>query len=260
MSKLAGFSVPHAEVARTSSGLSALKLLALVAVVGALVGTGYVFNSQKQHYDAELAKVRQDNQELEKLREENKTLKRRGNASDEIERLRQDNAELHVLRNEVKQLRDQKKQFDSNKVEVAQLRATVQQTVKQQQQVAAENQQLKAQQFMQQQQQYAVTGQRPPGSPGQPQYGVGAQGQTSLADPQQAEALRNACTANLKQLHGAIQQWALENKQTATSKVDLNGIRTFLAGGRIPACPAGGSYSFTTVANAPRCSVPGHHL
>jgi competence protein ComGC len=78
--------------------------------------------------------------------------------------------------------------------------------------------------------------------------------------PRTPAAQKFACINNLKQLDGAVQQWALENKKTSTSKVDVSGIKDYLRGSVLPICPAGGSYSFTTVADAPKCTVAGHSL
>ena len=74
-------------------------------------------------------------------------------------------------------------------------------------------------------------------------------------------AMTNICLNNLRQVDGAKQMWALENKkddsQTPTGQ-DLNkylkrGFNTFV-------CPAGGSYSINPVGQKPTCSIPGHRL
>jgi hypothetical protein len=76
----------------------------------------------------------------------------------------------------------------------------------------------------------------------------------------------NACVANLKQIQGAIEMYALESMLKPTDRVTINDI----SGGEEKAvrplinagltCPAGGTYSVTTVGEPPRCSVPGHTL
>jgi hypothetical protein len=71
-------------------------------------------------------------------------------------------------------------------------------------------------------------------------------------------AQKNACTANQRQLEGATEQWALENKKRGTDRVDVAMVREYLRGGVLPTCPAGGTYSFTTVQERPTCSLPGH--
>jgi hypothetical protein len=77
---------------------------------------------------------------------------------------------------------------------------------------------------------------------------------------------QNVCTANLKQIEGAIEMYALENKLAATNRItfaDISGgtnkmIRSLINVDLI--CPAGGTYSITTVGKPPRCSVPGHSI
>jgi len=67
---------------------------------------------------------------------------------------------------------------------------------------------------------------------------------------------KGACIANLKQIDGAIQQWALENKKKDTDPVDIEGAKNFLKGGVLPTCPSGaGSYAAgKTVADPPTCT------
>jgi prepilin-type N-terminal cleavage/methylation domain-containing protein len=70
----------------------------------------------------------------------------------------------------------------------------------------------------------------------------------------------NACINNLRQIDGAIQQWALENKQGATANVLFADISGYLKNAVI--CPSGGttfadSYTITTVAAKPVCAKVG---
>lgn len=80
-------------------------------------------------------------------------------------------------------------------------------------------------------------------------------------------ACTNACIANLKQLQGAIEQWALESKITnlahRVTVTDISGGADKYIRQSINSelkCPAGGTYSVTTVGEEPRCSVAGHTL
>src|SRR4029077_14150909 len=69
---------------------------------------------------------------------------------------------------------------------------------------------------------------------------------------------QNACINNLRQIDGAIQQWALENKQSSGASVTLSLVKPYIkmdSTGNIPACPAAGTYTGTTVATNPTCSV-----
>ncbi|KAF0168313.1 MAG: Uncharacterized protein FD161_4977 [Limisphaerales bacterium] len=75
-----------------------------------------------------------------------------------------------------------------------------------------------------------------------------------------ATAQKNACIANLKQLDGAVQQWALENKKAATDTYALTDttVLAFMKGSLLPACPGGGTYSAgATVSASPSCSLSG---
>jgi len=68
-------------------------------------------------------------------------------------------------------------------------------------------------------------------------------------------AEKNYCIANLKQIDGAIQQWALENKVPETNAPDLNAVMKYLKGHKLPQCNQGGKYSpGRTIADAPTCS------
>ena len=66
----------------------------------------------------------------------------------------------------------------------------------------------------------------------------------------------NACINNLRQIDGAVQQWALEQKKGATAAVTSADVSPYLK--TLPVCPAGGtafsdSYTVTTVAASPVC-------
>jgi hypothetical protein len=76
-------------------------------------------------------------------------------------------------------------------------------------------------------------------------------------------AQMNACISNLRQIDGAIQMWALENKKPENVSVTYDDIRPYLKADLV--CPAGGttfsdSYSITTVGQRPKClKVPETH-
>ena len=66
----------------------------------------------------------------------------------------------------------------------------------------------------------------------------------------------NACINNLRQVDGAIQQWALETKQSGSAAVAFNDISGYLKNSVI--CPSGGttfadSYTIVDVATKPVC-------
>lgn len=71
---------------------------------------------------------------------------------------------------------------------------------------------------------------------------------------------QNACINNLRQIDGAIQQWALENNKASSSSVTSGNVTPYLgrgASGQFPTCPSGGTYSLTTVSVKPTCSKSG---
>jgi len=73
----------------------------------------------------------------------------------------------------------------------------------------------------------------------------------------------NACINNLRQIDGAVQQWALENQKTASATVVQASLNKYLgrgAAGTWPTCPAGGTYAVTTVATKPSCTIANHVL
>ena len=78
-----------------------------------------------------------------------------------------------------------------------------------------------------------------------------------------ATAQKNACIANLKQIDGAVQSWALEGKKAATDTYLLSDttLLAYLTGSAAPACPGGGTYSAgATVSGYPTCDQSGHTL
>ena len=74
---------------------------------------------------------------------------------------------------------------------------------------------------------------------------------------------KNACINNLRQVDGAIQQWALENKKAASSAVVLTDVTPYLKNSVV--CPAGGttysdSYTISTVAVKTTCQKATTHV
>ena len=74
---------------------------------------------------------------------------------------------------------------------------------------------------------------------------------------------QNACINNLRQIDGAVQQWALENKKTSGDSVSLGQVKPYIkldSSSNIPSCPAGGTYAVSTVSNSPTCNITNHAL
>jgi prepilin-type N-terminal cleavage/methylation domain-containing protein len=66
----------------------------------------------------------------------------------------------------------------------------------------------------------------------------------------------NACINNLRQIDGAVQQWALEQKKSASASVVESDVTPFLKNSLV--CPSGGtkfsdSYTLVDASTAPAC-------
>ena len=82
-----------------------------------------------------------------------------------------------------------------------------------------------------------------------------------IANAQAEAQQRNACINNLRQIDGAKQQWALENKMATTDTpvtTDLVGTDKYLK--VAPSCPANGSYTFNNCSTWPTCTLSDHTL
>ena len=75
---------------------------------------------------------------------------------------------------------------------------------------------------------------------------------------------QNACINNLRQIDGAIQQWALEKKKDTAASVAETDVTPYLKNSVV--CPSGGttfadSYTIVDVATRPVCQkVPSTHV
>ena len=74
-------------------------------------------------------------------------------------------------------------------------------------------------------------------------------------------AQKNACIANLKQIQGGIQVWAIDNNKTGSSSVGMTDLVSDYIK-KTPTCPKGGTYTLSTVDADPSCSLSadGHTL
>jgi len=74
-----------------------------------------------------------------------------------------------------------------------------------------------------------------------------------------ATSQANACINNLRQIDAAANQFALEKGQTTGSTFTLSSDLTpyikLNSSNQIPPCPAGGTYTSSTVGVAPTCSL-----
>src|ERR1051325_706173 len=73
-------------------------------------------------------------------------------------------------------------------------------------------------------------------------------------------AQKNACINNLRQIDGAKEQWALENKKTQGAVCASTDINDYIKSG-FPTCPGGGAaYVVGNVGVAPTCNIADHVL
>ncbi|MBI5774679.1 MAG: hypothetical protein HZA89_13165 [Verrucomicrobia bacterium] len=227
---------------RRETGSALTPWIVVVAVAAVAGGVIFKMYSTAETQQRELAALRAEKKELDALRTEAQELPKLRAIAREMEVVKKEAETVHRLRNEVSQLRAEQQQFIKAQGEVQQLKGALQQQQAQAQELRAQQAQLQA---------AAMAAQR---------TAQGAVPNPAATQAAQAEALKNACIANLKQLDGATQQWALENKLTANSAVNAEGIKNYLRGRMLPVCPAGGTYSFTIVKDTPRCTIPGHAL
>jgi len=86
-----------------------------------------------------------------------------------------------------------------------------------------------------------------------------------------ATAQANACINNMRQIEGAVNQFALEAHKTTGASInwpsDLTPYIKLNSSGSIPPCPASGAYTVATIGASPQvaCSLantvtPGHFM
>ena len=76
-------------------------------------------------------------------------------------------------------------------------------------------------------------------------------------------AQKNACISNLRQIDGAKETWALENRvgpEDAVVADGPTGVNSYIKGGQTPLCPAGGKYDYGVLNGKPTCTVTGHTI
>ena len=71
---------------------------------------------------------------------------------------------------------------------------------------------------------------------------------------------KNACINNLRQIDGAKQQWAFENRKSDEAVPGEDDIKVYLSKNLMPSCPGGGTYTIGAVNADPTCSKEGHEL
>jgi hypothetical protein len=76
--------------------------------------------------------------------------------------------------------------------------------------------------------------------------------------PRKSRHPKNWCINNLRQIDGAKEQWALENKRSTNDPAIESEIVLYIKGGLLPICPEGGKYILGKAGEPPRCTFPQH--
>jgi len=210
----------------------------LVAVIG-IAAAAYFFTANKTS-TAQVATLQQEIHELQPLRVEIATLKTNVVPPDELARLRKDGEDVLRLRNEVRQLREAKSTL-TQQAQTAQTAA-----LQAQQQAAQARTEADAAKHN-----IAITAEQAAALAAR--YGLAPTNSPAV------DAL-NACINNLRQLDGAKQQWALENRKTAEDVPGRQDLLPYIRADRLPQCPGGGRYTVGAVNVSPTCTIPGHAL
>ena len=73
-----------------------------------------------------------------------------------------------------------------------------------------------------------------------------------------ADSQQSACINNLRQIDGAINEWALETGQTTGATVgSVTTVSVYIklnSNNRVPSCPANGTYTVGNVGDSPQVS------
>jgi hypothetical protein len=198
-------------------------VLPWIIVLGLAVGV-FALYSSNQRQAAELAQLRQQSEDAQKLQAPAEARSEPAASQEELTQLRKDHEDVLRLRNEVRQLRDEKQQL-ARQAQAAQNVAANSQQQEQLQKLTAENQQLKLQTQVIQQRDQITT-----------------------------------CINNLRQIDGAKEQWALESQKPAGTLVSTQDLAPYFPNKAVPACPAGGIYTLNPIGLHPICNIPGHVL
>jgi prepilin-type N-terminal cleavage/methylation domain-containing protein len=75
-----------------------------------------------------------------------------------------------------------------------------------------------------------------------------------------SQAQKNASIQNLRQIDGAKQLWATENRKVDSDVPTEADVGAYLKGNVMPLCPGNGKYTIGAVSANPTCDIPGHTL
>lgn len=83
-------------------------------------------------------------------------------------------------------------------------------------------------------------------------------GSVPLSDEEQKTAIQKRCSSILKQIAGAKEIWALDEKKSEGATVVVSKIDEYITGGH-PSCPGGGTYTYGALGASPKCSIADHN-
>ena len=193
----------------------------------------FVFQNGREK-EARLAELQKQVGELTTLQAEVEELRQSQISSNELARLRSEAAQVLKLRNENTQLKRENATFNARKLRAEELQVETQLTPERIAQLVRENEQLRNEV-----QEFQIVRQR-------------EAEQGAINNPV------NTCINNLRQLDGATDQWAIENKKATGDFVTAKDIEPYLK--KFPMCPSGGAYTIGPVGTSPTCTMPGHAL
>jgi hypothetical protein len=81
-----------------------------------------------------------------------------------------------------------------------------------------------------------------------------------ITKPPRPTASKTSWIADLKQIHGAELQWALENRITNGAPLELAPMVHYCKGTNLPVCPRAGKYFLGRMGDLPICTVSGHRI
>jgi type IV pilus assembly protein PilA len=70
-----------------------------------------------------------------------------------------------------------------------------------------------------------------------------------------ANAQRQACIMNLKNIDSMKEAWAAENKKSNGDTPDEAALNALFKDGKAPECPGGGTYTYGVIGAPPTCSL-----
>ncbi len=157
--------------------------------------------------------------DLSKIRQRNLDLKAGSGLQAEVDRLKKENEGFDEAKKENEKVMAEKAETDKR---VSELKKT--QIEVRREKLASENQQL--------------------------------QQRTKEAQTAAFAGTQQACFQMMKQIQGAKEQWALENRKDATGLPTAENLAAYLKGFQFK-CPGGGSHTINYVGQFPICSVHG---